>query len=120
MVDEPGRCVGVLSTTDLVQWVDGGPQAAKQVGTAAACVCAVWQTMAMDLIPEDEVGRYVTTDVVATCPEALIGEMARRMADAHIHRVIIVDRKGRPVGVVSNTDILAAVADGAAKERMGP
>jgi CBS domain-containing protein len=30
--------------------------------------------------------------------------------DAHIHRVVIVDGNFRPVGVVSSTDVLAAVA----------
>ena len=117
VIDELGRCVGVLSATDLVQWVDRGARAAQQVGTASACVCSDWQMLAMDLIPEDEVSRYMTTDVVATRPEALIGEMARWMADAHIHRVVIVDSEGRPVGVVSSMDILAAVADGATRER---
>ena len=117
VIDEFGRCVGVLSTTDLVQWVDRGARAAKRVGTVSACVCADWQMIAMDLMPEDEVGRYMTTDVVATRPEALIGEMARWMAEAHIHRVVIVDGEGRPVGVVSSMDILAAVADSAAKEK---
>jgi predicted transcriptional regulator len=32
------------------------------------------------------------------------------MMDAHIHRVIVVDSENRPIGVVSSTDILAAVA----------
>jgi predicted transcriptional regulator len=32
------------------------------------------------------------------------------MLDAHVHRVIVVDRQGRPIGVVSSMDILAAVA----------
>jgi len=32
------------------------------------------------------------------------------MIDAHIHRVIVVDEQQRPVGVVSSTDILSAVA----------
>ena len=76
--------------------------------------------IAMDLMPEDEVGRYMTTDVVATRPEALIGEMARWMADAHIHRVVIVDSEGRPVGLVSSMDILSAVADRAPRERFEP
>ena len=120
VVDEHGCCVGVLSTTDLLQWVARGARAAKQGGAAPACVCADWQMIATDSMPEDEVGRYMTTDVVAARPEALIGELARWMADAHIHRVVIVNAEGRPVGVVSSTDILAAVADGAAKERDEP
>ena len=73
VIDEFGRCVGVLSTPDLVQWVDRGARAAKRIGTASACVCADWQIIAMDLMPEDEVGRYMTTDVVSTRQEADTG-----------------------------------------------
>jgi CBS-domain-containing membrane protein len=32
------------------------------------------------------------------------------MRDGHIHRIVIVDERRRPVGVVSGTDVLAAVA----------
>jgi predicted transcriptional regulator len=38
-----------------------------------------------------------------------MSDLARMMLDAHIHRVIVVDEQNRPVGVVSSTDILAAV-----------
>jgi len=33
------------------------------------------------------------------------------MVDAHIHRIIVVDGEGRPIGVVSSTDLVAAMAD---------
>jgi CBS domain-containing protein len=39
------------------------------------------------------------------------------MLDAHIHRVFILDAQGRPAGVVTATDILAAVADYDDRER---
>jgi CBS-domain-containing membrane protein len=32
------------------------------------------------------------------------------MIDAHIHRIIVVDKKQRPIGIVSSTDLLAAMA----------
>jgi CBS domain-containing protein len=32
------------------------------------------------------------------------------MIDAHIHRVIVVDEEGKPQGIVSGTDLLAALA----------
>ena len=41
---------------------------------------------------------------------ATIGELARRMIDVHIHRVIVVDQSGKPIGIVSSTDVLAALA----------
>jgi CBS-domain-containing membrane protein len=61
-------------------------------------------------LPADAVGRYMTTDVVTAGPQTPLPELARMMVDAHIHRVTVVDEQGRPVGIVSSTDVLAAVA----------
>jgi CBS domain-containing protein len=52
----------------------------------------------------------MTADPVTAPAATLIGELARMMLDAHIHRVIVVDTQRRPVGVVSATDLLAAIA----------
>src|SRR5438067_1970275 len=74
VIDDQGRCVGVLSQTDLIRWMDRGDGAAKRVGSAEECVCSDWQMFALDLVPEDEVSQYMTTDLVAAKPEARIGQ----------------------------------------------
>jgi len=48
-----------------------------------------------------------------------IGDLANMMIDAHIHRVIVVDSNERPIGIVSTTDILAAVAREAQSTKSG-
>jgi CBS-domain-containing membrane protein len=63
-----------------------------------------------DLLPPDAVARYMTTDPVTARTTTPMRELARMMLDAHIHRVVIVDEHNRPVGIVSSTDVLAAVA----------
>jgi CBS domain-containing protein len=62
----------------------------------------------------------MTPDPVTVPPTASIGDVARMMLDAHIHRVIVVDRCRRPIGVVSSTDILAAVAQADSTGHMCP
>jgi len=47
---------------------------------------------------------------VVVPPITPIQELARMMLDAHIHRIIVADERGRPIGIISSTDILAAVA----------
>jgi predicted transcriptional regulator len=45
------------------------------------------------------------------------------MVDAHIHRVLVVDDQNRPCGIVTSTDVLAAVARAAQRrpqKREGP
>jgi CBS-domain-containing membrane protein len=60
----------------------------------------------------EEVHQFMTSDVVSVPPSTGLVALARKMLDAHIHRIIVVDEDGRPVGVVSTTDILAAIAQG--------
>jgi len=55
-------------------------------------------------------GRYMTKAVVAVAPTTPLSEVAQRMVDAHIHRMPVLGEGGRPVGIVSSTDLLVAVA----------
>jgi predicted transcriptional regulator len=58
----------------------------------------------------DTVEQLMTRQPVTAELSARIGELGQKMVDAHIHRIIIVDDRCRPVGVISSTDVLAAVA----------
>jgi CBS domain-containing protein len=68
-----------------------------------------WQQVTEDL-PGGTVGDYMTTDVVSAGRWMPLPELARMMVDAHIHRVPILDEQGRPVGIVSSTNLLGAIA----------
>lgn len=111
VVDQRGRCVGVLSATDFMHSVGyGGPCAGKTSFDHPDCYHSPWQIDCKEELPEDEVSKYMTADPVMVPPSASIADLARQMTDAHIHRIIVVDGLQRPIGVVSSTDILAAVA----------
>jgi len=110
VIDEQGRCVGVLSTTDLARWLDRGEQAPRRPAPVPRCFCSDWQVIDPEGLPPDPVSRYMTADPVTATTDTPVGVLARRMLDAHVHRVIVVNPAGRPVGVVSGTDFLAAVA----------
>jgi CBS domain-containing protein len=69
-----------------------------------------WQTVELEELPADEVRNHMTADPVTVPPSTPLSELARMMVDAHIHRLIVVDPEDRPVGIISSTDILAAVA----------
>ena len=74
------------------------------------CVLVDWQVVDVEKLPTDEVRRFMTPDPVTARPATSIRILARMMIDAHIHRVIVVDEERRPIGVVSSTDLLAAMA----------
>ena len=110
VVDADGVCVGVVSATDFLRLANPDPNVSRQTCAGPVCVCSDWQMPDIHDLPADEVRHHMTRDPVTVRPHTPVTDLARLMLDAHIHRVIVVDGKGRPVGVVSSTDIIAAVA----------
>lgn len=112
VVDGTGQCVGMISATDFMRCAEADQPTPPESDACPACGYAEWQGYDNDPedIPTDEVARYMTPDPVTVGPATPVGQLARQMLDAHIHRVVVVDRQNHPVGVVSSTDILAAVA----------
>jgi CBS domain-containing protein len=112
VVDRYGRCVGVISATDFVRRAQQEPDApaAATTHTRPQCICADWEVIEVQDVPQEEVGRYMTPDPVTAATSTPIRDLARMMLDARIHRIVIVDEAGKPVGIVSSMDLLAAVA----------
>jgi predicted transcriptional regulator len=110
VIDADGRCVGVLSATDFVHWMDRHIEHHPTACATSPAFCASWQIIDSEALPDASVRDYMTRDPVTVGTEATLGELARKMIDVHIHRVIVTDKSARPVGIVSSTDILAAVA----------
>lgn len=109
VVNEEGVCVGVISTTDFVRRVEEEPHGLAPERDNG-CVCSDWQVIELSQPLEDSVCNYMTPDPVMATPDTRLGELAAMMVEAHIHRVLIVDAHRRPQGIVSSTDILAALA----------
>jgi len=108
VVNRAGHCVGVLSATDFVHWIDRDEHGVAACAASPA-FCASWQLVDPEQLPDVTVRDYMTRDPVMVPTTTRLGELARKMLDVHIHRVIVVDYKNKPIGIVSSTDILAAV-----------
>jgi CBS domain-containing protein len=109
VVDTEGRCLGVLSSSDFVSWAEKGGEAGE--GEKAIRFIAPWgEWVRIDESPDTEIRHYMTAQPVTVAPATPLGELAQKMVDAHIHRVLVVDDQVRPCGIVTSTDVLAAVA----------
>lgn len=51
-------------------------------------------------------GQVSTRRVVTANPTETIGEVARRMRESHVGAVVIADTQNRPVGIVTDRDIV--------------
>jgi predicted transcriptional regulator len=109
VVDDNGRCIGVLSTTDFMHLVEHDHDSDTKTRVTSKPISQSWQ------IPESSIQPCCVEDCMTKDPVLVprgtrIGELARMMMDAHIHRLIVVDATQRPIGIVSSIDILAALA----------
>lgn len=92
VVDDADRVVGVISTTDILQAESDwrGPNR-------------------NDLIENTPVSELMTPRPLMIAPNATIREVAQQMLYGEVHR-LFVEENGRMVGVVSQTDLVRALA----------
>src|SRR5579883_1906502 len=100
VVDAAGRLVGVLSRLDILGCVVAG--GAHRTAPPSARLPQEHRTVA------EIMDRDVPT-VAATAP---LGDVVERLLAAPTARVVVVDANGRPVGIVTDTDLLARVDPG--------
>jgi hypothetical protein len=63
---------------------------------------------------------YMTTEVVTGRRQATLPELVRKIVDARADRLVVLDESDRPIGIVSATTVLNAVADGDGYSVDGP
>jgi CBS-domain-containing membrane protein len=68
----------------------------------------VWQRVA-DLLPSTALHRHLTANVSTIGTTIPLPEMARTMIDNNLQYLVVVDDAGKPIGIVSNMDLLAAL-----------
>lgn len=90
VVERDGHLAGVLSRTDLM-------------ALASDDAVGAWHGRA--------VGTAMTAPAITVAPDATLTEAAARMEEHRVHRLVVVELDdGRPIGVLSTTDLVRAVA----------
>lgn len=116
VVDGNRRCVGMLSTSDMVDVARDVNEDILHLDELTS-LTGGWlvERLRQDL-GESSIEELMTIGVETITPEVTIEQAARDMLRHHVHRLPVVDQEGRLVGIVSTMDILAVLAEGAPKE----
>ena len=114
VVDADGNCVGVLSAADFIAPAEPRGEAG-QTQTDISFVAPWGEVINLECSCGCVVRDYMTEGPVAVSPQTLIGQIAEIMIDAHIHRILVAENN-RTCGIVSSTDLMAAIA-GTARKR---
>lgn len=95
VTDAAGRLVGVISQTDLLYLAVPSVQALIRHRDSGI-----------------RVGEVMSTPPVTIDGELPIREAARIMDEGRLHRLVAIDRSGRPIGVLAAMDFVSLVAEG--------
>lgn len=113
--DSVGRLIGVVSVTDIALAVAQGTGPGRDGGGFFE---REWDSGAshreLAALPLDDaellVRDIMTPGVHSVSDEALVPEVAERMIENHIHR-LLVTREGRVVGILSTSDLLGLLVE---------
>ena len=115
VVDESGICVGIISATDFLRR-DADRATSPTSPTSPASPAS--PASRRGWTPEDVAGTYMSTGVQSIPAGESILRAAKIMCNQHVHRLPVVSHDGRPVGIISTMDIIAAL-DNAIDEMSG-
>lgn len=117
VVDENNRVVGIISSSDIVKF-SGQSHIITLVGSSGWVSpytdIAAMSTMntGFELLGKKLVKDIMTRKVVTVSQDATGEEVARILAKKKINRLPVVDENGALVGIITRTDLIAAMAGG--------
>ena len=110
VVDDQGHCTGILSAGDFVRRTDpsfdGRAPRAYARNATQRDGGAPRPALPLDA---DLVAAHMSSAVQAVSKETSLAQVARTMCGGHVHRLPVLDHDGRPVGMISSLDLVAAV-----------
>ncbi len=90
VTDQSGHCVGLVSGRDFVKRESVKPESDDGADTAQ---------------------NHMSTHVQSVSPSTALIAAARIMTNQHFHRLPVVDSGGQPIGVLTASDIVAALVN---------
>ena len=109
VVNDEGECVGVISSSDFV-----GREIASATIPSATALAFDSMYIKKTFSPPEQVEAnlvetYMTKEVETVGVDDPMMKSARKLCEERIHRLVVVDKQNRPVGVISSLDIVACL-----------
>lgn len=107
VVDEWGRCIGILSGSDFIHYKAEELEAAAQRHVLSNQ--DPQGRFHIDEVRHDLVRSHMTTAVQTISANCPLTTAARCMCTQHIHRLVVVDEDAKPIGVITSLDLVATL-----------
>lgn len=121
VVDDSGRCVGVLSASDFLSADEKAEEdwqsAFSQFWDSNLALPAGYYANKLEQVKdkfgpaaEQPIERFMTADLVSVSGDTPLSTVVQKMIEAHVHRLLVLTRGNSDLeGLISTMDILAAL-----------
>lgn len=106
VVDALGRCVGVLSARDVLRWA----AAREQEPAPHEGVWCDWQVVREEAPRRDEVRRHMAHDPLLVRRDTPLPAVTDALLSPRPRPVVVVDEERRPLGVITQRELLMVLA----------
>ena len=111
VVDKRNHCVGILSTTDLVDFTRDIDEDIHHLDEFDPSSRRWLVDKLLRSIGEESVGAYMTEDVATVTLETTLAKAAHEMVRNRVHHLPVIDHVGHLAGIISTMDILTEFSD---------
>jgi len=113
VVDRKGRCVGILSATDLVDMTRDVDDDLYHLDLVDSTSRRFLIDRLSHTLGEESIETYMSETLTTVLPDSTLANATRKILKAGIHHLPVIDEDDRLVGIISSIDILAEFADAA-------
>ena len=118
VMDDKSRCVGLITSSDILNYEEDRVGDSEEGETAEFFdpETQQWESVPISALGLEEIGEMIVGDfmlrdlvwVERTTP---LKEVAQRMIDEHVHRVLVMDGNAQLYGILSAFDFVRVVAE---------
>jgi len=113
VIGEDRKVVGIITQSDLMENAAWGPHGELHFGLGKRLRHAMRPRQGL----KQTVGETMSTPVRTATPDTPVARLVPMMADAGLHHLPIVDAGGTLAGIVTQSDLIAALYHGSLSER---
>ena len=118
VMDRFERCIGLITSSDILNYEhdNNGESDEGRVAEIYDAESQQWETVPLSAFHLEEFGDVpvsdvMTRDLIWVDSDTPLKDVARRMIDEHVHRVLVMDVASRLYGILSAYDFVRMAAE---------
>jgi CBS domain-containing protein len=120
VVNNQGVCVGIVTASDILNYEQDHSEPTgegeQNVAQHFNPDTQQWESVRLTSFALEEFGdvrvhEVMTPEVIRVSPDTLLREVAKKMLDGRVHRVLVLNEQHRLLGIVSSIDFVRLFAE---------